>query len=115
MGPIGTTPDERRSAWQPKSDPTVRKIIEVLKRYPQLQRIEIAGHADDADTDDECMALSLKRAEKVLSELLAAGIDPTRLTAKGYGKQKNRVPTTGPARKRELNRRVDFTVLQEAW
>jgi len=35
--------------------------------------------------------------------------------AKGYGKLKNRVPTTGPARKREQNRRVDFTVLQEAW
>jgi OOP family OmpA-OmpF porin len=89
-------------------------VAEVLKLYPQLKRVEVAGHADDGDTDDECMKLSLKRAEHVLQELLRAGIDPTRLTARGYGKLKNRVPTAGPARRRELNRRVDFTVLEEA-
>jgi len=107
--------DERKSSWLPKSDATVSKLVDVLKRYPQLQRVEISGHADDMDTDDDCMALSLKRAERVLNELLAAGIEPARLTAKGYGKLKNRVPIQAPARKREPNRRVDFTVLQESW
>ncbi len=107
--------DERKTSWVSKSDATVLKVIDVLKRYPQLQRVEISGHADDGDTDDECMTLSLKRAERVLHELLAAGVEPTRLTAKGYGKTKNRVPVKAPARKREPNRRVDFTVLQEAW
>ncbi|MBL8954569.1 MAG: OmpA family protein [Myxococcaceae bacterium] len=107
--------DERKTSWVAKSDATVRKLIDVLKRYPQIERVEVQGHADDADTDDECLALSLKRAERVMAELLSAGIEPTRLTAKGYGRTKNRVPIKAPARKREPNRRVELNVLQEAW
>jgi outer membrane protein OmpA-like peptidoglycan-associated protein len=105
--------DERRANWDAKGEATVRKVSEVLKRYPNLKRVEIAGHADDGDSDAECIKISQRRADAVVKALIAAGIEPDRLVAKAYGNTKTKVPSKGPARKRELNRRVDFTILEQ--
>jgi outer membrane protein OmpA-like peptidoglycan-associated protein len=104
--------DERRAAWDIKADAVVRRVAETLKRYPSLKRVEVAGHADDGDDEAQCLKISVKRSDAVVKALVAAGVAPERLVSKGYGNTRPKVSTKGPARKREQNRRVDFTVLE---
>jgi outer membrane protein OmpA-like peptidoglycan-associated protein len=104
--------EERKAGWDAQGETTVRRVAEVLKRYPNLKKVEIGGHADDGDSDAECLKISQRRAEAVLHALVAAGVEAGRLVAKPYGNSRTKVPSKGPARKRIVNRRVDFTVLE---
>jgi len=56
------------------------------------------------------LALSARRAESVRNGLLRAGIEASRLQAKGYGEKKPLVPNTTDAA-RQKNRRTVFVVL----
>ena len=49
------------------------------------RRFEIAGHTDASGSAPHNQALSQARAEAVRSYLVANGVDPSRLEAKGYG------------------------------
>ena len=53
--------------------------------------IELGSHTDNRDTHEKNDLLSQKRAQSVCDYLVIRGIDPFRLTAKGYGE---RVPRT---------------------
>jgi OOP family OmpA-OmpF porin len=56
----------------------------ILLRYPDVQ-IEIGGHADSRGHAVYNMELSLRRADAVRQYLEQAGVDPTRMTVRGYG------------------------------
>lgn len=89
-----------------------RRVAEALKQLPQVKKLEVAGHADDASTEARCLTLSQRRAEAVVEAMVKAGAPKELLVAKGYGRARPLVPLSGPARKREKNRRVDFLVLE---
>ncbi len=72
-------------------------------------RIEIAGHTDASGPRDENLELSLRRAESVLSYLVAAGVPRERLTAVGYGPDRPLVSNETPDG-RAVNRRIEFEV-----
>ncbi|HEY7245619.1 MAG TPA: OmpA family protein [Xanthobacteraceae bacterium] len=73
-----------------------------IAKYP----IIIAGHTDATGGAEYNQRLSERRAQSVRQYLIAQhGIDPHRLTAKGYGKSRLLLPSD-PAN--ELNRRVQF-------
>ena len=73
-----------------------------IAKYP----IIIAGHTDGVGGAEYNQRLSERRAESARQYLIAQhGIDPHRLTAKGYGKARLLLPNE-PAS--ELNRRVQF-------
>jgi outer membrane protein OmpA-like peptidoglycan-associated protein len=55
-----------------------------MKEYPVI--VEIGSHTDCRGSDGYNEVLSRKRAESVVRYLAGQGIDPSRLTAKGYGK-----------------------------
>jgi len=59
-------------------------LAKIMKEYPV--NVEIGSHTDCRGSAAYNETLSLKRAESVVSYLIGQGIDPSRLTAKGYGK-----------------------------
>ncbi len=58
-----------------------------LKQYPQWL-VKLQGFADDSGGASAQVALSQKRADAVMSYLTAAGVEPNRMWAKGYGKDR---------------------------
>ncbi len=75
---------------KPQFEDSLQGLIETLQTNPTIT-IELASHTDSRDTDEHNDILSQKRAQSVVDYLIIRGIDPLRLTAKGYGE---RVPRT---------------------
>jgi outer membrane protein OmpA-like peptidoglycan-associated protein len=69
--------------------------------------VEISGHTDNVGKKSSNVKLSQKRADSVRSWFISKGVDPKRMTAKGYGPDKPIVPNDTPENKR-LNRRIEF-------
>ena len=66
------------------------RLARMLHENPHIT-IELAAHCDQRGNDDYNLRLSQRRAESVVKYLTAQGIEPDRLTARGYGEQ---VPKT---------------------
>ncbi|MBR6878148.1 MAG: OmpA family protein [Bacteroidales bacterium] len=75
---------------KPQFEDSLQGLIETLQINPTIT-IELASHTDARDSDERNDILSQKRAQSVVDYLIIRGIDPLRLTAKGYGE---RVPRT---------------------
>jgi OOP family OmpA-OmpF porin len=75
----------------------------------QSAKIEIAGYTDSTGSDETNKELSLARAQQVASYLARAGVDGSRLTAAGYGKDKP-VASNDTEEGRAQNRRIEFLV-----
>lgn len=81
-------------------------LAQVLARCPGAS-LEIAGHTDDEGPAEASRDLSRRRAEAVAEALRAAGVEPRRLVAVGYGAARPLVPNDSAANKAR-NRRIDF-------
>ncbi|MBL7850963.1 MAG: OmpA family protein [Cyclobacteriaceae bacterium] len=93
-----------------KSVTELEKVVRFLTENPTL-RIEIAGHTDNVGTAAYNLQLSQKRAQAVSAYLVAHGIEPSRLTQKGYGAEKPLVPNDSEEN-RQINRRIEFRLLR---
>jgi len=60
------------------------KILQVMRDYPKL-KLEIRSHTDSKGSNSTNQKLSEKRAKATRKWLIENGIDPDRLTAKGFG------------------------------
>jgi len=101
-----------KSAILPKSYELIAEIATVLNANPQVQLIEIQGHTDSQGGRTHNVALSEARATSVMSRLIMVGqVDPTRLSAKGFGPDLPIADNKTPAG-RELNRRVEFMIIR---
>lgn len=80
------------SKWElrPQFEDSLRGLIELMQINPNIT-IELGSHTDCRDTHEKNDILSQRRAQSVCDYLVIRGIDPFRLTAKGYGE---RVPRT---------------------
>ena len=74
------------------------------------EKIEVGGHTDNVGKAAANLTLSLDRANTVRAYLLSKGIDPSRVTAKGYGMT---VPVADNKTEdgRAQNRRTEVTIL----
>lgn len=66
---------------------TVDNQIAWLKQYPRWYA-KLQGFADDPGGDAAMVRLSQQRADAVMNYMIAGGIPPNRLWAKGYGKER---------------------------
>ena len=110
---------------KPQFEDSLQGLIEILQINPNIT-IELGSHTDCRGSEASNDILSQKRAQAVCDYLVIRGIDPLRLTAKGYGE---RVPRTVNGNKlteeyintlpteeqkeqaHQLNRRTEFRVL----
>jgi outer membrane protein OmpA-like peptidoglycan-associated protein len=95
---------------EPESEQPLQKALNTLKVNPNL-KIEIQGHTDDVGNNATNMRLSQARANSVRDWLVSRGIDPNRLTARGYGEDKPLVPNTSQET-RSKNRRIQFDIIK---
>jgi OOP family OmpA-OmpF porin len=86
--------------------PLLDTIADVLKDHLEI-RIEIQGHTDSSGDDDVSMRLSQSRADLVMRYLVERGVDPSRLTAVGYGETRP-IESNRTSQGREINRRLEF-------
>ncbi len=87
--------------------------LERMMAQNQNIKVEISGHTDAVGTTAYNMFLSRKRAEAVKDFLSTKGIDPRRVKAVGYGKKKPLASNDDEKEGRELNRRVEFLVIEQ--
>lgn len=98
---------------RPDAEIELAKILEAMKMYPELV-IHIESHTDSRGDDNYNLNLSERRAQSTRDWLINEGINPDRLTAKGYGETRlvnhcsNDVPCT--AEEHQLNRRSMFII-----
>jgi outer membrane protein OmpA-like peptidoglycan-associated protein len=98
--------DIDKASIKPQSMGTINEIFQFLKDDPSL-KFEIDGHTDNTGESQHNLQLSQQRADAVKSELIEMGIDPSRLTSKGYGDSKPITDNSSPEGKAN-NRRVEF-------
>jgi outer membrane protein OmpA-like peptidoglycan-associated protein len=95
----------------PESLPLLRQVANTLLNHPELELIEIAGHTDKRGTSSYNLKLSQRRVESVMTYLIAEGVDPSRLQAKGYGATQP-LEQGDSAEAYAANRRVEFRILR---
>jgi len=78
----------------------------LVESFPDV-RLEIGGHTDAVGPETYNRTLSQRRAESVVAHFVAAGVDESRLEAKGYGED-NPVASNDDDEGRAKNRRVEL-------
>jgi outer membrane protein OmpA-like peptidoglycan-associated protein len=93
----------------PDSGAILEEIADVLRTHTEITSIEIQGHTDDSGTPQYNQRLSGDRANAVREALILNGVEPNRLSARGYGQERPLVPNTSEAN-RAKNRRVQLVI-----
>ncbi|MBA4054770.1 MAG: hypothetical protein C0490_08670 [Marivirga sp.] len=103
--------DFDKASFKTESYSELNKLESMLVQNSGMV-VEIAGHTDAIGTKEYNQQLSLRRAQAVKSYLTKKGIDSRRIKPVGYGKSKPLASNDDEDGGRELNRRVEFKVLQ---
>ncbi len=106
--------DLGKATIKKSSEPQLLKVVGALNQYPKLI-LDIRSHTDSRSSSESNQILSDKRAQSTRDWLISKGVDPSRLTAKGYGetqlvnKCSDGVKCT--EQQHQLNRRSEFIVV----
>lgn len=95
---------------RPESYIELNRVVKLLTENPAIE-IEMSAHTDSRGTDEYNFKLSDNRARSVMEYIISKGIDSKRITSHGYGETKP-VATNDTDEGRQLNRRVEFTILK---
>lgn len=104
--------DFDKATFQTESYTELNKL-EAMMLQNDGMIIEIGGHTDAVGSKPYNLFLSRKRAEAVKDYLTKKGIDPRRIKAVGYGETRPLVSNDDEEEGREINRRVEFKILQK--
>jgi OOP family OmpA-OmpF porin len=89
------------------SYPILDNIYTILSDHPEIKTVEIQGHTCSIGTEAYNLDLSQRRAHTVMKNLQDKGIDPARMTAKGYGESQP-MESNKTKQGRSNNRRVEL-------
>jgi outer membrane protein OmpA-like peptidoglycan-associated protein len=93
---------------KPGAREKLAKISGIILAHPGLN-IEVEGHTDSVGSDEFNQKLSEQRAMAVRDYLVTQGIQPTSVTARGFGEARP-VASNDNAAGRQQNRRVELVV-----
>ncbi|MBD3638006.1 MAG: OmpA family protein [Crocinitomicaceae bacterium] len=98
--------------WDIKKEaiPDLQNIVEIMLIFPDVN-LKIEAHTNSRGDDEDNLQLSIKRAESVKGYIVSKGIDPTRITAEGFGETKPKQSNDTPEGLK-ANRRVEFTFVK---
>lgn len=105
--------DLNSAALRPESKDSLNGLIQTLRDNPNIT-IELMSHTDSRGSAKSNIDLSQRRAQSVVNYLIEQKIDPSRLSAKGYGetrllnKCKDGVKCT--EEEHQINRRTEFRI-----
>ena len=94
----------------PVSDDLLGEVRDAIVKHPEIELIEVQGHADIVGTDEYNQKLSEARAEAVRGWLVKRGIPANRLLTRGLG-SKDPVASNDSEKGRQENRRVQFIIV----
>ncbi|MEK6492758.1 OmpA family protein [Myroides odoratimimus] len=91
------------------------KVVEVMREYPAM-KIDVRSHTDSRGNDTYNLALSDRRVKATIKWMISQGIEPNRLTGRGYGESQlqNRCSNGVPCSEadHQLNRRSEFIIIE---
>lgn len=93
---------------KPESVSELKKLLEFMEYNPALN-IEIGGHTDNVGGETYNLKLSENRAKAVFDFLTGQGIEPARLTYKGFGYSEP-IATNDTEEGRAKNRRTEIRI-----
>lgn len=94
------------------SKPRIDKAVDVMKKYPEL-KVRVSGHTDSQGPYRHNVDLSKRRAKSVKRYMVESGIDEGRIETEGFGPDQP-IDTNDTAEGRAKNRRIEFTIIQDA-
>ena len=93
--------DFDKATLRPESKAALDEMIKMLNDNPNVT-IELGAHTDRKGTDKYNEGLAQRRAQSVVDYLIAGGIAPDRLEAKGYGESVPKVINKKMAREHDF-------------
>ncbi|MFC5407963.1 OmpA family protein [Larkinella bovis] len=99
---------------RPDAARELNHVVTLLQKYPAM-KIELRSHTDSRASDAYNLQLSTYRARAAVDYLANRGIDPSRLSAQGYGETEILNGCTDevacPENKHQQNRRTEFRIV----
>lgn len=97
------------------SKETLEKVVRLMRKYPNMV-VQFGAHTDSRGPDGYNLNLTKARAEATVDYLVNQGIDPRRLTGKGFGETELLNDCANGVKCTELqhaiNKRTEFVVLK---
>lgn len=107
--------DTDKADIRPDAAKELDKLAVMLNDNPDI-RIELSSHTDSRQSTGYNQMLSQLRAESAVKYIISQGVNPKRITAKGYGETKllNRCKDNVKCSDQEhqLNRRTEFKLIR---
>jgi outer membrane protein OmpA-like peptidoglycan-associated protein len=100
--------DFNSAALRQESRQTLRDLAANFQRYPD-ETVSVEGHTDNVGSPEYNQGLSERRAYSVRDYLVEQGVQPTRVTAIGFGETRPKDSNNTPEG-RQLNRRVEIHI-----
>lgn len=108
--------DYDKATLRPESVASLDSVVLFMKDNPSLS-VEIYSFTDGKGTDKYNKDLSMRRAQSVVDYLVGAGVEQSRLVAKGFGMAMPAAPNTVNGKDnpegRQLNRRTEFRIVTD--
>ena len=102
--------DSGKATLKPESMGVINQIASMMQKYPDI-KLSVEGHTDSDGDAELNKTLSEQRAETVMNELIAMGINSIRLTSSGMGEDVPIADNSSHEGKAN-NRRVEFVKME---
>ena len=103
--------DSKMFEIKTESTPELDNLVQLLKDNPAL-KIQITGHTDNVGRAEDNILLSDNRAKAVVTYLTTKGINPARLSYKGFGSTQP-LDSNTTEEGRAKNRRTELKVISQ--
>lgn len=100
-----------KATIEKESEGLIADIANALQTNPQIEFIEVAGHADKVGSDAGNVQLTKQRAEAVVKALSKLGVNAKRMRGAGYGRYCP-IDAGDSEEARAKNRRVEIKVMR---